>query len=44
MNAAQGQAKVDAIAELLTVLVQTHQSMHRSMSTMMQNMGGAHGK
>ena len=44
MNAAQGQGKVDAMAELLTVLVQTHQSMHSNMSTMMQNMGGAKGK
>jgi hypothetical protein len=44
MNAAQGQAKVDAMAELLTVLVQTHQAMHNNMSAMMQNKDGAHGK
>ena len=44
MNAARGQAKVDAIAELLTVMVQTHQTMHGNMSTMMQNMGGTRGK
>ena len=40
MQAAQGQAKVDAMAELLTALVQSHQAMHADMSTMMQNMGG----
>jgi hypothetical protein len=28
MNAAQGQAKVDAMAELLTALVHQHQTMH----------------
>ena len=40
MNAAQGQAKVDAIAELLTALVQTHKGMHADMSQMMSNMHG----
>ena len=47
MNAAQGQAKVDAIAELLTALVREHQEMHGNMSqmmSMMPNMGGSHGK
>ena len=47
MNAAQGQAKVDAIAELLTVLVQEHQGMHGNMTnmmSMMQSMGGGHNK
>jgi hypothetical protein len=38
MNAAQGQAKVDAIAELLTTLVQHHQGMHGNMSEMMSKM------
>ena len=38
MNAAQGQAKVDAIAELLTALVQQHQSMHGGMGEMMSKM------
>lgn len=45
MNAAQGQAKVDAIAELLTALVQQHQAMHGGMDQMMSKMknkdGGA---
>ena len=44
MNAAQGQAKVDAMAELLTTLVQQHQSMHGNMAAMMSMMhadGGA---
>jgi hypothetical protein len=40
MNAAQGQAKVDAIAELLTALVQQHQSMHGNMAQMMSMMHG----
>lgn len=47
MNAAQGQAKVDAIAELLTALVKEHQGMHGNMSqmmSMMHNMGGEHAK
>jgi len=47
MNAAKGQAKVDAMAELLTALVKEHQGMHGNMSqmmSMMQNMGGARGK
>jgi hypothetical protein len=38
MNAAQGQAKVDAIAELLTALVQQHQTMHGGMGEMMSKM------
>ena len=38
MNAAQGQAKVDAIAELLTALVQQHQTMHGNMGQMMSMM------
>jgi hypothetical protein len=42
MNAAQGNAKVDAIAELLTNLVQDRKTMHESMSNMsiMMNMTG----
>ena len=47
MNAAQGQAKVDAIAELLTALVQQHQTMHGGMDQMMskmKNQGGAAAK
>ena len=45
MNAAQGQAKVDAIAEVVTALVQQHQAMHGDMSAMMSKMGaGAGGK
>jgi hypothetical protein len=35
MNAAQGEAKVDAIAELLTALVRTHQRMHAESGSMM---------
>jgi hypothetical protein len=38
MNAAQGQVKVDAMAELLTALVQQHQSMHGNMAEMMSKM------
>ena len=38
MNAAQGQAKVDAIAALLTTLVQNHQDMHENMGEMMSKM------
>ena len=38
MNAAQGQAKVDAMAELLTTLVKQHQSMHSNMGQMMSKM------
>jgi len=38
MNAAQDQAKVDAIAELLTALVQHHQNMHGNMDQMMSKM------
>lgn len=41
MNAAQGQAKVDAIAALLTALVQEHQSMHGNMANMMSMMHNA---
>ena len=44
MNAAQGQAKVDAMAELLTTLVQYHQSMHGNMDQMMSKMKGAAAK
>ena len=47
MNAAQGQAKVDAIAALLTVMVQDHERMHGNMSgmmSMMKTMGEGHGK
>jgi hypothetical protein len=40
MNAAQGQAKVDAMAELLTALVQQHQAMHGGMEQMMSKMKG----
>src|SRR5688572_1658714 len=43
MNAAQGQAKVDAMAELLTALVQQHQSMHGNMGQMMSKMKKKHG-
>jgi hypothetical protein len=42
MNAAQGQAKVDAIAELLTTLVQQHQSMHGDVGRMMSKMQDKH--
>lgn len=38
MNAAQGQAKVDAMAELLTALVQQHHAMHGGMDEMMSKM------
>lgn len=38
MNAAQGQAKVDAMAELLTTLVKQHQRMHGTMGQMMSKM------
>jgi hypothetical protein len=41
MNAAQGQAKVDAIAALLSALVQEHQSMHGNMANMMSMMHNA---
>jgi hypothetical protein len=43
MNAAKGAAKTDAIAEVLTALVQEHQScepMMANMMKMMQGMGG----
>jgi hypothetical protein len=45
MNAAKGNAKVDAIAELLTTLVQDRKAMHESMSNMstMMNMMGSMG-
>ena len=38
MNAATGAAKTDAIAELLTALVQDHRMMRGSMMTNMSNM------
>jgi hypothetical protein len=38
MNAAQGQARVNAIAELLTTLVQQHKDMHANMGPMMSKM------
>ena len=41
MNAAKGPAKVDAIAEVLTALVQQHQSMHGNMASMMSMMHNA---
>ena len=43
MNAAQGQAKVDAIAEVLTALVQQHQAMHNGMGEMMSKMKNKEG-
>lgn len=46
MNAAKGPAKVDAIAEVLTALVQQHQTMHGNMAnmmSMMKNAGDAQG-
>jgi hypothetical protein len=42
MDAAEGQAKVDAIAELLTTLVQQHQSMHGDMGQMMSKTRDKH--
>jgi hypothetical protein len=47
MNAAKGNAKVEAIAELLTTLVQDRRTMHESMSKMsmmMNMMGTMHGR
>lgn len=48
MNAAKGDAKVDAIAELLTVMVQQHKMMHDGMmqlqGQMMKQMGGGKGR
>jgi hypothetical protein len=48
MNAAQGTAKVDAVAELLTALVQDRRTMHESMmsnmSRMMNMMGSMQGR
>lgn len=44
MNAAQGQAKVDAMAALLTALVQQHQSMHGTMGQMMSKGEGGTAK
>jgi len=38
MNSAQGQAKIDAMAELLTALVKQHQTMHGNMGQMMSKM------
>jgi hypothetical protein len=45
MKTAKGNAKVDAIAELLTTLVQDRRTMHESMSnmSMMMNMMGSMG-
>jgi hypothetical protein len=45
MNAAKGNARVDAIAELLTTLVQDRKTMQESMSnmSMMMNMMGSMG-
>jgi hypothetical protein len=46
MNAANGTAKVDALAELLTTLVQDRRTMHESMMSnmsMMMNMMGSMG-
>ena len=46
MNAAKGSAKVDAIAVLLTTLVQDRRTMHESMMSnmsMMMNMTGSMG-
>jgi uncharacterized protein (DUF2342 family) len=43
MNAAQGTAKTDAIAELLTALVEERRSMCEPMMSMMSMMGGAGG-
>ena len=42
MNAAKGAEKTDAIAELLTALVQEHKTMHEEMAgmPMMQHMMG----
>lgn len=45
MNSAQGTAKVDAMAELLTKVVQDQRVMHDSlMSNMMTNMMGTNGQ
>ncbi len=47
MNTAQGAAKVDAMAEVLTTLVQDRRAMHESMSdmsTMMDMMRTMHGR
>ena len=47
MNAAKSNAKVEAIAELLTTLVQDRRTMHESMSNMsmmMNMMGTMHGR
>ena len=47
MNSAQGTAKVGAMAELLTKLVQDDRAMHASMMSnmsMMMNMMGARGR
>src|SRR5580765_1807376 len=38
MNAAKGTLKVDAIAELLTTMVQTHKAMHEEMMQMHDQM------
>jgi hypothetical protein len=42
MNAATGEAKVSAIAALLSELVQQHESMHSHMEQMHQQMMGQH--
>jgi hypothetical protein len=50
MNAATGDAKVNAIAEALTALVQDRRTMHESMANMstmmnmMGSMGAMHGR
>jgi len=48
MNAAKGQEKVDAIAKLLTVMVQDQRAMHESMMANMPGMtnmmGGMRGR
>jgi hypothetical protein len=44
MNTAQGAAKVDAIAAVLTALVHEHQSMHSKMASMMATMHDGAGR
>jgi hypothetical protein len=39
MNAAKGAEKTDAIAAVVTALIEGHRSMHGSMATMMDMMG-----
>lgn len=43
MNAARGNAKVDATAAVVTELVQQHRSMHEHMEQMHQQMMGGRG-